>query len=268
MSNKFQILLPLQQWLKKLNIIPNKNLGQNFLFDLNITNKIVKLSTLEQNDVILEIGAGLGSLTISLLNTNIKKLYTMEKDTLFLPLLKEIQLLDNRLHIIYGDALLLPIPVDITNIVANLPYNISVIFLLKVLINPNIKNIYVVIQKEVGERFISKNNCKKYGRISIFAQIFAKVEILYHLSPKVFTPIPKVDSVLVHFCLHNTYLHYLAPTIEKILKIIFNHRRKLLTTTLGKIYPVLIEFLGQKRCENLSVEDIIHFSQLIYNIEK
>lgn len=261
----FDNLLPLKQWIKIFNLQANKAFGQNFLFDLNITDKIVKLSGVGEGDHILEIGPGLGGLTISLLKKPISKLSVIEKDIRFIPLLEKIQQLNNNLHLIIGDALYTPIPIDTTHIVANLPYNISVPFILKALLHTSLKSMTVLVQKEVGERFISSNNCKTYGKISIFSQIFADIKIVYHLPPSVFIPAPKVHSVLLNFIIKNKDLVPLVPFIEKILKGAFTHRRKLLTSTLGEDFPSLKSFIKDKRCENLSIEDVVFLSKILKN---
>jgi 16S rRNA (adenine1518-N6/adenine1519-N6)-dimethyltransferase len=264
-KNKFAVLLPLQQWITEFHLKANKALGQNFLLDLNITDKIVRLADLNENCEVLEIGPGIGGLTISLLKTPIKSLLVIEKDVRFNFLLEKILVIDNRLKIIFEDALKVHIPFHITHVVANLPYNISVLFIINVLTNPaSIKAMTVLVQKEVGERFISKNNCKSYGRISILGQIFADIKIVYNLSYKVFTPPPKVQSVVLKFSLKNYHLLDFLDIYEDILRKAFSHRRKLLTSTLGASYTFLKPYLEKKRCENLSVEDVIFFGQLIY----
>lgn len=264
LQKKFDQLLPLQQWVKIFSLNANKTLGQNFLFDLNITDKIVKLANLNEDSCVLEIGPGLCGLTISLLKTPIKKLYVIEKDQRFQQLLEKIKIIDDRLHIIFGDALQAQLPVNISDIVANLPYNISVLFIINILKNPqNIKTMTVLLQKEVAERFISSNKCKIFGKISILGQIFAEIKIVYCLPPSVFIPHPKVDSALVNFKFKNKNLLPNMDLYERILTLSFGQRRKILTSTLGKAYPYLIPYLEKKRCEDLNVEDVINFAEII-----
>lgn len=266
-KNKFHKLLPLNQWIKKSNLQPNKSFGQNFLFDLNITDKIVKLANLNSTDRVLEIGPGLGPLTISLLNSPIETLDVVEKDNRFEYLLNEIVKIDSKLKINFQDALKFDIPSYINKIVSNLPYNISVLLIMNLIENnPNITEITVLIQKEVGERFVSKNNSKSFGIISLLSQIFMDINILYHLPPQVFIPAPKVNSTLVKFTRKNFHLLKNYKLYKDIVSISFNQRRKLLINTLGKKYTCLQPFLLNKRCENLTVDNIIDYGNLIKNI--
>jgi 16S rRNA (adenine1518-N6/adenine1519-N6)-dimethyltransferase len=264
-NNKFKEILPLNKWVEKFKLQANKSFGQNFLFNLNITDKIVELSKVKENDCILEVGPGLGPLTISLLNnTFIKKLYVIEKDLRFSPLLDSIKEIDDRININFGDALKWKIPDEVNKIIANLPYNISVIYIIEILKNyPNINEMVLLVQKEVAERFISKNNNKTYGRISILSQIFYDIKIIYNIPPSVFVPSPKVQSSLLFFKRKNHHLLSEVNKYEKIIKFAFQERRKLLKNTLGVAYPQLSPFLENKRCENLTINDIINFGKII-----
>jgi 16S rRNA (adenine1518-N6/adenine1519-N6)-dimethyltransferase len=263
-NNKFEKILPLKKWVEEFNLTANKAFGQNFLFDLNITDKIVKLADLHTNDSVLEVGPGLGPLTMSLLKTNIQQLQVIEKDNRFKILLEEIKNIDNRLFINFGDCLNFKIPLHINKIVANLPYNISVIFIINVLEKyPHVEEMTLLIQKEVAERFVSKNNSKIFGTISLLSQIYTDIKILYNLGPKIFVPAPKVNSSLIKFTRKNHHLLENFSIYQEIIKTAFSERRKLLTSTLGKKYLILKPLLHNKRCENLTVEDILHFGEIL-----
>lgn len=261
---KFATLLPLSQWLPSMDI--KKSLGQNFLFNLDITDKISLLAHIPDNTTVMEIGPGLGPLTISLLSNypNMQKLYLVEMDNYLQGHLEKIKTLDNRLEIIMGDCLKVDIPSDVEHIVANLPYNISVPFIMNCLQNSHLKTMTFLVQKEVGERFVSVHNRKSYGKISVLAQLFTKVKIVYVLGPKAFIPAPKVQSVLLHFKKYNENLLYLWPILEDLVRLMFQHRRKMLSNTVCKKYPILLSYVGNQRCENLSPEDILHCAKLIY----
>lgn len=261
--DKFKSILPISQWL---DIGTKKTLGQNFLLNLDITDKISYLANIPDNGVVMEIGPGLGPLTMSLLGnySSMHKLYVIEKDERLQNHLRKIQVIDNRLSIIMGDCLEITIPQEVEHIVANLPYNISVPFIMKCLqFHPHIKTMTLLVQKEVGERFVSSYKKKSYGKISVLAQLFSSVKIVYELGPKAFTPPPKVDSVLLYFQIKNSNLLFLWPVLEEILRLMFQQRRKMLSNTLGKKYPFLLQYLSNKRCEDLVPEEILNLAKII-----
>jgi 16S rRNA (adenine1518-N6/adenine1519-N6)-dimethyltransferase len=264
----FYGILPLGQWI---SIGTKKHLGQNFLLDLNITDKISKLANLPENANVMEIGPGLGPLTISLLSNyneknGIKKLYVIEMDNRLKEHLEKIKKIDDRLEIAMKDCLKINWSEygNVEHLVANLPYNISVPFIMNCLQQQNIKTMTVLVQKEVGERFVSAHNKKSYGKISVLAQIFSDVKIVYELGPKAFTPPPKVHSVLLYFQKKNNEKLYLWPTLENMLRLMFTNRRKMLSNTIGKKYSVLFSLLLNKRCENLTPLDILKYGEIIY----
>lgn len=261
MNQKWDNIFPLRKWLSILNIRLNKNYGQNFLLDMNITNKIVNLSQLNKEDVVLEVGGGLGTLTISLLNTTIQKMYLVEIDEKLSVVLNEIQCIDDRLQIIYQDILKTNIPQDITAVVANLPYNISVKFLLNLIKATHIKNITVLLQKEVVNRIISSHSSKDYGRISVLFQNFFICKRLYNLPPSVFLPPPKVESSLLRMERKNIHKLYLFPILEELMEV-FKYRRKYMHKFIK--YPYLLPYVMNKRCEDISVEDFLFFAEMIY----
>lgn len=262
-QNKFEKLFPLKKWF----LSPNKSLGQNFLFDMNVIKKIVSFGKINENSILLEVGPGLGSLSIGLLETKIKKLYAIEKDLRFKEILNEITKIDDRFEVQYLDILKYKIPEEVNYIFANLPYNISVIFLLSCF-KYQIENITVLLQKEVAERFLSENKNKNYGRISVLAQIYYHLENHYFLCRKNFKPSPKVDSILISFKKKNNCYFYLYDTLEEILKISFSHRRKLLSSTLGKNFSFILEDIKNKRCEDLTPLDYLNLSIKIFNFKK
>lgn len=259
-KNKFHSLLPLSQYIK---IGVKKSLGQNFILDLNITDKIVNLSNVEEkNGDFLEIGPGLGPLTMSILNlcSKMNKLYVIEKDSRFIEHLNTIKKIDERLEIINGDCMNYKIPNSITHIIANLAYNISVPFIMNCLQNQDLKTMTVLVQKEVGERFVAQIKTKAYGKVSVLAQLFSEVKIVYSLGPKIFTPPPKVDSVLLFFQLKNRNLLHLWSTLEHILHTCFHQRRKMLSNTLGKMIENFMENYPQiykSRPEELKPQDFL-----------
>ncbi|OED45540.1 ribosomal RNA small subunit methyltransferase A [Rickettsiales bacterium (ex Bugula neritina AB1)] len=261
MKNKWQGIFPLKKWLTNNNIHLNKKLGQNFLLDINITNKIVKFSKLSHKDIVLEIGGGVGTLTISLLTTKIEKLYLVEIDKKFSIVLDKISNIDKRLKIIYADILKTPIPEDINTIVANLPYNISVPLLVNMIDKLHIQNINVLLQKEVVDRIISVSSKKKYGKISVLFQIFFNCKCVYNLPPSVFTPSPQVTSSLLRMERKNIHYIHLLPILKELLEV-FNYRRKYMYKSIK--YSFLLPYVKNKRCEDITPEEFLSLAKIVY----
>ena len=201
-------LPPLREVVAQHGINASKALGQNFLFDLNITDKIVRGAAIAPEVNVIEIGPGPGGLTRSLLSGAAASVTVVEKDERCIAALEQLQSLSTgRLTIVNGDAL----EADITTlcdapraIVANLPYNIATELLVgwldAIYSNPQaIQSMTLMFQKEVADRIISAPSCKAYGRISILAQWLCKAQRLFDLPPSAFSPAPKVTSTVLHF---------------------------------------------------------------------
>ena len=219
-----------------------KSLGQNFLVDKNIINKISNIIDI-QNKTILEIGPGTGNLTSSLLQRNPKKFYVIEKDnSLSLILRKEFQ---EQIIIINDDIL------DINEstlskepliVFGNLPYNISTEILCKWILNIDDKNIWftdliLMFQKEVADRIISNYNSSKYGRLSILANWKLDIRRITDIKPTCFSPKPKVESTLLFFSPKKNVTNIENPyNLEKITRIFFNHRRKMIKKPYYQIF--------------------------------
>lgn len=268
------ILPPLRDFIAKYNLSAKKSLGQNFILDQNINEKIARKIPSLTDSTILEIGAGPGGLTRALLSVGAKKVITIEKDTRFTPALEEIKALyRDRLCIIYGDALeptliqkLALSPDNPVRIVGNLPYNISTLLLTRWLSDfyPHLywQSLTVMFQKEVGARIIAQADTKNYGRLSVISQWRTHPSIVMEISPKVFTPTPKISSVLVNMERRTPPLFIENHEfLEIITRQAFGHRRKMLRTSLKKLFknPTKIcETLGldpAARAETLSLEN-------------
>jgi 16S rRNA (adenine1518-N6/adenine1519-N6)-dimethyltransferase len=220
-----------QSILSEMGHTPDKNLGQNFLIDSNIIRKSIELATVETKDTILEIGPGLGTLTLSLLEKGCK-LYAVEKDPRLyerLSAMKKKKSLD-QLTLTYGDAMQFPkanIPEDVTNfkIVANLPYSITTPWIEKILSNPLPKIMVLMVQKEAADRLTALPNTKNFSAISILLQASYKRLKGHAVSKKCFLPEPKVDStLLVLERKENFYLF--DESTRTTMRIIFTKRRK------------------------------------------
>jgi 16S rRNA (adenine1518-N6/adenine1519-N6)-dimethyltransferase len=265
---------------KKYGIFAKKSLGQNFIFDLNLTDKITSKAAISKNDHIIEIGSGAGSLTFSILKQNPKSLTIIEKDQRCIALLQELQeffqdKIDTEIKIIEADFLELNLAEIITNkskIISNLPYNIAtkILFLLLDHIQ-NIDLMILMFQKEVCQRITAKNNSKKYGRIAVMVNFLSQTKYLFDIAASNFTPVPKVESGLVEIKprakpIFDIDLNLLA----KITQIAFNQRRKMLKSSLKMLSKDSEKWLKRAdidptlRPENLTLEN---FANLVKNYE-
>lgn len=265
----------LKRNLKEFNITPTKKFGQNFLVNQNIVNQIVRSIGNTCDKEILEIGPGIGVLTNQLLKTNIKSLTVVEIDKKMQPILDKIKAPSNMdFNIIYDDALQINERNFVGNfysIVANLPYNISTVLLVKWFKNLHfIDSIIVMVQKEVANRLIAKVGTHDYGRLGVLAQFTCDCELLFDVGPENFFPIPKVTSAVVKLTPKK-----LLPTleeinkIERVCKVTFNYRRKQIRKTLKQIIAnpeyelkkLKIDY--SKRPEQLSIDEFLKISNIL-----
>ena len=218
-----------------------KSLGQNFLVDDIILDKIVELVDLK-NQIILEIGPGTGNLTSYILNKKPKKVIVIEKDDNLVLRLKEK--FKNKLVIINDDVLNIDENLLFNEeviVFGNLPYNISTEILSKWIINLNdrfwFKNLLLMFQKEVADRIIAKFNTSAYGRLSILTNWKLNVEKIFDIKPESFSPKPKVESTLLLFKPKKNFYKLKDPAnLEDVTRIFFNHRRKMLKKPFNQIF--------------------------------
>lgn len=256
--------------LKAHALFANKALGQHFLCDTNLTDKIVRTIPQLEGATVLEIGPGPGGLTRSLLNAPIKRLIVIERDARFLPLLHELQSESSTpIEIIEGDALkisLRDIDVEPLTIAANLPYNISSPLLFHWLPDmANCSSLTLMFQKEVADRITAEPGSKTYGRLSVMMQWMAEADSLFDISPKAFVPPPKVWSSVVQLIPRKVPLYPVAlSALQTVCQQLFHQRRKMLRQSMkpflqGKPCDFYLEGLDIKetmRPEELSVEQI------------
>lgn len=265
----------LKRNLKECNITPTKKFGQNFLINQNIIHQIIRSIGNTRDKAILEIGPGVGILTNQLLKTNIKLLTIVEIDKKIKPILDKIKAPSNvNFNIIYGDALRInekDIVGNFYSIVANLPYNISTLLLVKWFKNlHSIDSIIVMVQKEVASRLIAKVGTHDYGRLSVLAQFTCDCELLFDVGPENFFPIPKVTSSVIKLN-PKKVLPSLEEInkIEKVCKVTFNYRRKQIRKTLKQIIAnpeYELETLKidlNKRPEQLSVDEFFKIASIL-----
>jgi 16S rRNA (adenine1518-N6/adenine1519-N6)-dimethyltransferase len=222
-------------------ISAKKSLGQNFLTDRNILEKIVNVTTI-RNKVVFEVGPGTGNLTSFILKNKPKKLFVIEKDN---------DLAEN-LNVNFGEQLTI-INDDILNInenllfddkvtvFGNLPYNISTEILSKWILNLKdnfwFDHLVLMFQKEVAERIIATFNKSTYGRLSILANWKLDVEKICDIKPQSFSPRPKIDSSLLFFTPKKNFFKLKNPkNLEKVTRIFFSQRRKMLKKPFNQLF--------------------------------
>jgi 16S rRNA (adenine1518-N6/adenine1519-N6)-dimethyltransferase len=219
----------------RLGIRPTKTLGQNFVHDPNTVRRIVRTADLDPEDIALEIGPGLGSLTLGLLPA-VAHLYAVEIDPVLAAALPETAGHDEKLTVIEKDALKIA-PQDLrqppTALVANLPYNVSVPVLLHLLATlPSLRHGLVMVQKEVADRLVAGPGSKIYGVPSAKLAWYADARPAGRVPPSVFWPVPNVDSGLVAFTRHEPP----AQNREAVFAVVdaaFAQRRKTLRAALA-----------------------------------
>ena len=271
-------LPPISAVIKKHKLNAKKNLGQNFLLDLNLTAKIARSCKNLTESTIIEIGPGPGGFTRGLLSEKPKKLIVIEKDERCIPALIEIaDHYPGKLEIIRGDALTYTISNNTelpVHIFSNLPYNIGTMLLTRWLEPqewpPVWTSLTLMFQKEFAERLIAKPGSKQYGRLSILTQWRSDPKIILRLSSKEFFPRPKVDSAVVQIKrLEEPRFPAKSTTLTKLVSKAFNQRRKMLRTSLKNHIPNIIEvfeianILPSNRAEDLSVEQYCTLANII-----
>ena len=227
-----------------------KSLGQNFLIDKNVIDKIINTIPIIDNEI-LEVGPGTGNLTKEILKNNPSKMYLVEKDTFLAESLKEM--IDNRVKIFNEDIL----KFDANSlskkkiiVFGNLPYNVSTEILSTWI--TNLKNDYwfsdliLMFQKEVADRIVAQFNSSNYGRLSILANWRLNINKICDISPESFSPRPKIQSTLIHFTPKKKFAEIKNPiNLEKITRIFFSHRRKMLKKPFNQIFNGKTDLLSK-----------------------
>lgn len=274
-DKKIPALPPLREIIAAHELRAKKSLGQNFLLDSNITDKIARTAGIQGRHVI-EVGPGPGGLTRSLLDAGAEKVTVIEVDDRIIPILSEYQSAygSNHLEIIHADALELDVTAlghDIT-IVANLPYNIAtplLIHWLKTIYNKPgcLAAMTLMFQREVGQRIIASPGNKHYGRLAILAQWLCNCSRAFDLPPSAFTPPPKVTSSVIQFHPRSfdTAKEPHFETVEKLTSLAFGQRRKMIRSTLAPIRDILQEnnIDPTLRAENIAPSTYISLARMI-----
>ena len=254
-----------------------KSLGQNFLFDLNLTQKIARTAGPLDDVTVFEVGPGPGGLTRAILSLNAKKVIAVERDDRCLPALAEISAhYPGRLEVLSGDALktdfasLAPKDGPVA-IIANLPYNVGTQLLLNWLLPPVWppfwQSLTLMFQKEVGERITAEPDDDHYGRLAVLAGWRTEARMAFDVPPQAFSPPPKVTSTVVHLTPRTNPIDCDAKKLGRVTEAAFGQRRKMLRQSLkslgGEALLVKAGIDPQRRAETLSVEEFCRLANLL-----
>ena len=224
---------------------PKKSLGQNFLIDKNIINKIVKIGEIKKDRTVLEIGSGYGNLTQAIIKMYPKKIYAIEKDKNLISYLKKDLRVHNNIEIIEDDILnfIKKRKLDKNVIVfGNLPYNISTQILASLIMlqdwPPWYDSLILMFQKEVADRIVAKNKSKDFGRLSILCNWRLEIKKHFNISKNCFSPKPKINSTLLSFKpkKNNKYNIKNPKNLENVTRILFSNRRKMINKNFSKLF--------------------------------
>lgn len=250
--------------MARFDLEPSRALGQNFVVDPNTVRRIARLAEVGPADHVVEIGAGLGSLTLALAETG-APVTAVEMDRYLLPVLREV-VTDLPVRVVEGDAMELDWDDVLSGaerwtLVANLPYNVATPLVLDLLAGvPAIQRMLVMVQMEAGERLAASPGSRTYGIPSVKVALRATARIVGRIGPDVFLPRPRVDSALVEIVRRSEPATAADPDrLMALVERAFNQRRKMLRRSLAGIVPLkAFEVAGidpQTRPEQLSVEE-------------
>lgn len=274
-AERISALPPLRDEIAAAGLRADKALGQNFLLDLNLLDRIVRGIGLAPGDRVFEVGPGPGGLTRALLKAG-ADVVAVERDARALPILERLAAAsDGALRMVYGDALQLDAAAlagQGAHIAANLPYNIGTVLLTRWLTLPVWpgwwKSATLMFQKEVAERIVAAPGSGAYGRLAVLAQVRSDVRIDMVLPARAFTPAPKVDSAVVKLVPKTPEVEVPIAVLEQVTAAAFGQRRKMLRQSL-KGLPGALESLAAlridstRRAETLSVSEFVSVARAL-----
>lgn len=267
--------------LAEYGLIPRKGLGQHFLVDRNILDKVIRTAQVEKEDIVLEVGPGLGEMTLALAR-QAKKVIAVEIDSKFAVILKQKMRDFSNVEVVESDILKMDFsqyfrkeryPIKV---VANLPYQISTPLLFRFIeFKETLSTLTLMLQKEVAERIVASPGRKEYGSLSIFIQMFSDVSICFFIKPSAFFPPPKVESAVVHMRFKEKPAVSLEDEkwFKKVVKGCFGYRRKTLMNALKhsglplpKSTESKMEKIGidpRRRPETLTIQELVYLAEAL-----
>lgn len=270
-------LPPLREVIRRHGLTPKKSLGQNFLFDLNLTARIARAAEPLENITVVEIGPGPGGLTRALLALGARRVIAIERDQRAIAALDEIAArYPGRLEIVAGDALSIDpreqLGPERARVVANLPYNIATALLVNWLTvepwPPWYDSLLLMFQREVAERIVSAPGSKSYGRLSVLAGWRTEAKILFDVARSAFVPPPKVTSSIVRLTPRQEPLFCDSKILQRVTEAAFGQRRKMLRQslkTLGVDAMALLTEAGIEptaRAEEIPVDGFVALANI------
>lgn len=266
-------LPPLREVIARHGLDAKKALGQNFLLDLNLTQKVARTAGDLTGATVIEVGPGPGGLTRAILALGAKKVIAIERDSRCLPALAEIgEHYPGRLEVIEGDALKVDFealaPEGPVKIIANLPYNVGTQLLVNWLLPrawpPFWQSLTLMFQKEVGQRIVAREGDNHFGRLGVLCGWRTEAHMAFDVPPQAFTPPPKVTSTVVHLVPRQAPLPCDVAKLEKVTHAAFGQRRKMLRQSLKPLGgEALLTKAGidpARRAETLSVEEFVRLA--------
>jgi len=254
-------MVSIKRELAEYGLTPRKRWGQHFLVDRNILNKVVHAAELEKGDVILEIGPGMGEMTLALAR-QVNKVIAVEIDRELVKILKKKTADFPNIIVIEGDILKISFEElyrqghQQLKVVANLPYQISTPLLFGFIESRDLfSTLTLMLQREVAERMIASPGGKDYGPLSIFTQSVSDLSIQFYIKPSAFFPPPKVESAVIHMVWKERPLVRGEEEgwFKKVVKGCFGYRRKRLINALRHADLLLPEDL-EKRIEKIGID--------------
>ncbi|HEX3161971.1 MAG TPA: 16S rRNA (adenine(1518)-N(6)/adenine(1519)-N(6))-dimethyltransferase RsmA [Pseudolabrys sp.] len=276
-------LPPLRDVIRRHGLTPKKSLGQNFLFDLNLTARIARAAEPLENITVVEIGPGPGGLTRALLALGARRVIAIERDQRAIAALEEIaERYPGRLDIVAGDALAVDpreqLGPERARVVANLPYNIATALLVGWLTvepwPPWYDSLLLMFQREVAERIAASPGSKSYGRLSVLAGWRTEARILFDVAPSAFVPPPKVTSSVVRLTPRPEPLACDPAALQRVTEAAFGQRRKMLRQslkTLGVDAATLLADAGIEptaRAEEIPVDGFVALARTFASQQK
>jgi 16S rRNA (adenine1518-N6/adenine1519-N6)-dimethyltransferase len=276
-------LPPLREVVRTHGLMAKKSLGQNFLFDLNLTSRIARSAGALEEATVIEVGPGPGGLTRAILAAGARRVIAIERDARCMPVLAEIAArYPGRLEVVEADALAFDprhlVGDGLVRIISNLPYNVGTALLTGWVATqewpPCWSSLTLMFQREVAERIVAdETDPKNYGRLGVLCGWRTKARILFDVPPSAFVPPPKITSSIVHLTPRPDPLSCRIGTLEAVTRAAFGQRRKMLRQSLKSLMPdpsPVIAAAGLEetiRAENVPVDGYVALANALDRVQ-